>query len=544
MPIAPPITDPTQQQTGMLPFGGALEPLDSAPSEAPMIQPAPAQAESVLGSEVPAGQQIPEKKMAKAEHLAANPEAETAFRHQQDYHDIEKHFGDMSKAHSLAAAANADALGNLKIDDPDYVNKMMRLNQNAAAIRMSHGELKSAKADYDRMHPWGTPESAHPGVLGKIGHVASEIGQVAGSAVAPAVVASIPGTQANLAGKERAGQAETELGTKETEQGVQTAHTAAEIPEVEAGTEHTKQETENLKNPPEKVGATPEETTIHDLMTGDNGNPRINPVTNEPFTYLDAYKQVKETAEGAKPEKAKSPEEQFIEDYFKRNPDKTMADAVKAYADASQKPERPGAGSARGDKSYQYNQGRLDKIRQPIDQLMQRFGRLQDTLAQGNPQSDALLGPELLTIMAGGQGSGLRMNEAEIARIVGGRSAWENLKASINHWSTNPNEARSITSDQDRMIRALVKTVGDKLTAKQKIAEGAQERLLDTDDPHEHRKIMADFQKKVDAVDAGQNINTAQPNGAPNAPTVGTIENGHRFKGGDPSKKENWERVQ
>lgn len=30
------------------------------------------------------------------------------------------------------------------------------------------------------------------------------------------------------------------------------------------------------------AGKTPEETTIHDLMTGDNGNPRVNPDTNKP----------------------------------------------------------------------------------------------------------------------------------------------------------------------------------------------------------------------------------------------------------------------
>jgi hypothetical protein len=62
-----------------------------------------------------------------------------------------------------------------------------------------------------------------------------------------------------------------------------------------------------------------------------------------------------------------------------------------------------------------------------------RFGRLRDTLNQKSPQADALVAPELLTVIAGGQGSGLRMNEAEIARSVGGRSHLEDLKAALNN---------------------------------------------------------------------------------------------------------------
>jgi hypothetical protein len=35
---------------------------------------------------------------------------------------------------------------------------------------------------------------------------------------------------------------------------------------------------------------------------------------------------------------------------------------------------------------------------------------------------------------------------------------------------------------------------------------------------------------------------TYSPKPTPSGPTVGTVENGYRFKGGDPSKKENWEK--
>jgi hypothetical protein len=171
-------------------------------------------------------------------------------------------------------------------------------------------------------------------------------------------------------------------------------------------------------------------------------------------------------------------------------------------------------GNARSDKSYQLQSKRLDDVRKPIDQIVQRVGRLNDTLAQKSPQADALVAPELLSIMSGGQGSGLRMNEAEIARIIGGRSVWENLKASMQHWSTDPKSARSITADQDKQIRALVATVQQKLVAKQKIMDDAEEALLASDDPKDHRGIVVDARKKLDTIDAGGTAGGGQESGA------------------------------
>ena len=121
--------------------------------------------------------------------------------------------------------------------------------------------------------------------------------------------------------------------------------------------------------------------------------------------------------------------------------------------------------------------------------------------------------------MAGGQGSGIRMNEAEIARIVGGRSHWQDLEASIQRWRTDPTAARSITPEQDRQIRALISTVGQKLAAKREILDDARQRLVESDDPKEHREIVMDARKRVDAIDSG-----SQVGGANNAPAGASDE--------------------
>src|SRR5206468_8059601 len=92
----------------------------------------------------------------------------------------------------------------------------------------------------------------------------------------------------------------------------------------------------------------------------------------------------------------------------------------------------------------------------PVNERAERIGRLADTLNQGTTQAYALLAPELLTVMAGGQGSGLRMNEAEISRIIGGKSKWEQLRGRLQEWSTDPTKASNITPEQVRQIRGLV----------------------------------------------------------------------------------------
>lgn len=185
----------------------------------------------------------------------------------------------------------------------------------------------------------------------------------------------------------------------------------------------------------------------------------------------------------------------------------SAANRLAAHKEWEIRPVQPGASDARNDsrmdKSYQYNNSALDRVATPVDQALQRLGRLNDAIAQNTPQADALIAPELLSVMAGGAGSGLRMNEAEISRIVGGRSKWESLKASANQWSLDPSKANSITPEQRQQIRTLTKTVQEKLNAKQRIVDDARNALIEGHDPTEHRRVVAESKKKLDAIDAG-----------------------------------------
>lgn len=65
----------------------------------------------------------------------------------------------------------------------------------AAPGTVERPEQELERGAYEKMHPWGAPVSEHPGILGKIGHIAATAGNIAGDILAPKTMELIPGTQ-------------------------------------------------------------------------------------------------------------------------------------------------------------------------------------------------------------------------------------------------------------------------------------------------------------------------------------------------------------
>lgn len=175
-------------------------------------------------------------------------------------------------------------------------------------------------------------------------------------------------------------------------------------------------------------------------------------------------------------------------------------------------------GSARMDRSYNERNKDLTALRTPVAQQVDRLGRLADAITQKTPQADALVAPELLSVMAGGSGSGLRMNEAEIARIVGGRSALESLKASAMKWNLDPAKALSITDAQRGQIRRLFSETAKRATAALDTIDTANQDLIDAPDVQTHRQILAGVKRALGqdprkAIDAAVGVDGARASG-------------------------------
>jgi hypothetical protein len=162
-----------------------------------------------------------------------------------------------------------------------------------------------------------------------------------GNIIAPKITARIPGTEEHH--QQLIGQQSVKLGEDLGQQDKETTigKNQAETDKAEAEAEKDRQQASVAANP--KEGLTPEEKTIHDLMTGENGQPRINPQTQKPFTYLEAYGATKQAAQDAKPEPKKNDFEQFYADWIKDNnfPDTAHNRllARKQFAAAGQPPQ-------------------------------------------------------------------------------------------------------------------------------------------------------------------------------------------------------------
>lgn len=251
-----------------------------------------------------------------------------------------------------AAPLRADVLGTIagaNPNDPGYLGKIDKMIT-------AHGALENASPDTMQPAymsssggapptPTATPDSSPPmmgeqrkhGLLGRIGHVAARMGNIAGDILAPDTMALIPGTDlnkqitANRAAKQSL--ADREVTARETTAGAEAK---------KADTEAAKQRFAETQTP--KIGQTPEETTIHDLMTGEQGQPRINPQTQKLYTYLEAYAAVKQAAQDVKPDKAppkESFEEQTYAEWLKTHPNGTRLEFDKERKQATATPRQP-----------------------------------------------------------------------------------------------------------------------------------------------------------------------------------------------------------
>lgn len=409
----------------------------------------------------------------------------------------------------------------------------------AAPGTPEYGEQMKSRVDYQNMFPWGTPQN-HPGTWGKIGHVLGTIGNVAGQ-LAPGIAEAIPGSWQNRQLQERQAAGWTKLGAETQEKQAQTEEAKARTGYL--GAEEWKAMHPTATNALELFHAQNPDAPVQDFLKAEAAAKGEKESTDQalaaaireaqdqgidPANYP-KVQQIMAARRTEKPETANQDRERYEGIIQNQRLGKPVTPEDVAWSKAYEKAatltpfaaaaaQAPNRADVRSDRSYQIQINRLDKMRTPLTQLQNRMANLAESVNQNTPQADALIAPELLSIMAGGQASGLRMNEAEIARIVGGRSNWEGLKAAANQWSLDPKAALTITPEQRREVRALYGAVNRRVGEQIKHLENAEDKLNNTDDVGEMRKIMSDAnqqftgeaQREVNEAGGGGG-NTSQP---------------------------------
>ena len=170
----------------------------------------------------------------------------------------------------------------------------------------------------------------------------------------------------------------------------------------------------------------------------------------------------------------------------------------------------------RGQQSYEFQQRDTAKTTRAVEDAADSYQKLKDALNQNTIQADAVIAPMLLKLTAGGAGSGVRMTEAELGRVFGGRGKWQELQAKLSRYNPDSNKAIGIPDVQRQQIRNLVQTIGQRIDQKTAAIQDFQQGISDpnNNDPVEHRRLRLVLENNIRAIDSGKPLPAA---GAPGA---------------------------
>jgi len=468
----------------------------------------------------------------------------------------------------------------------------MRPQLTADPGSAEYSRQKLAQMEFDKAHPWGSDISTHPGLLGKIGHIAAKVGNIAGDVLAPGVMANIPGTDINkriqeadtkreLAtrteaeqegvtkglqqeeAKTRGEEAKTKLAKEQNEQNLEkdtegnitgwkdaqgklhgldeegTPQGVKDIAEATQNKPHFEKSTNGdiVQVTPGKGGAPATSTVVHkgdpkvetDLTTrtvgGQEHHILVNKGTGQDIKDLGAFKTEANPAKELAKEKA---DEEPVIGFDKNGIQRLMprGQAQKEGLTHLVKSSPKDRADAEQNTAALNDMGAKVKNAFESSKAIDKIGMGQKTLIQsalrGHPDdysvrmAVSLMAPEAQKYVQ----DIFSLREAALAL---------------------PKQTTGGSRVSEPQANALFNTVPGS-SGDHKFREG-QLRKFDENLTRLWKKVpLVEGNEPERAFPEEKGGTGGAKGGATAAPTVGTVVDGHRFKGGDPSDKKNWEK--
>jgi hypothetical protein len=202
-----------------------------------------------------------------------------------------------------------------------------------------------------------------------------------------------------------------------------------------------------------------------------------------------------------KQEKVGTPEQQYIDDYVKRNPGKTIQDAIRAYANDSQHPQHINinAGTAALDRETTHFAKPHEKAFADANTQLDKIVEA-EMMVKGGAVNQALGVPKVMTALVSGAGSGVRITQAELNSIAHARGIMGDIEGTLNSWFGRG----KLTGEQQHALVGLLNDVKNRVMQKRQIADEALNTINSASSREEIANADKMARQKISAMEGGQ----------------------------------------
>ncbi len=215
-----------------------------------------------------------------------------------------------------------------------------------------------------------------------------------------------------------------------------------------------------------------------------------NATLNDP-DLLSPEQREKATEALNKPTSTLGAEEQFVQEYQRLHPGATVAQAQRAYALNKDLPSKADPTAALDRESTRFAKPHEKALADANSQLE----KIADARAMinGNAESQALGVPKVMTALVSGQGSGIRITQAELNSIAKARGIAGSLEGFVNSVSGEG----KLTDTQKQQLSQILDDVASRVKQKQSIANEALDKINGARSRDEIVKIDTETRNKL-----------------------------------------------